>query len=152
MPALKATPYNASVDRSLLKHAVFIKCFDDVNPDVTIDQFTNEDTERYLKSLIQNKDNIDDPTRLKEAMVELKFPANIRDPSARIKTYCADVFERLIAMSYEHFKTENPKHTLKILRGRIKQFALKNAMFEQIKIEPELEENVQLCITRLTED
>lgn len=152
VPTLKATPYKASVDRSLLKHLVFMGCFDDVSPGVEFEELTDNDIEKYLRSLLTNKDNTHDPTRLKEAMVGLKFPVNIRDSAARITTYCADVFERLDAIGYEDFKTENPKHTIKILLDRIKPPALKSAMFERIKVEAGLEKNVRLFIARLKED
>lgn len=90
-------------------------CFGDVALDVTLDKLTYEENEIYLKSHIQNKDNIYDPTSLKEVLIGLKFSINIIDRSTRIKTYCADAFWCLDAMGYKGFKIENPNHTNKIL-------------------------------------
>lgn len=152
IPSLQETPYTASIDRSLLKHLVFMGSFDDVDPNITYETVTSENIKDYLKNLVKNTDKLYDPTRLRDAMAGLKFPGSIRDPAARIITYCADVFERLDAVGYGEFKTENPKHTIKILLERVRPPALKNAMHERLKVEPGLEKDVRRFIKRLKED
>lgn len=75
---------------------------------------------------------------MKEEIVSLIFPVNIRDPSPLITTYCADVLERLDTMDYEDFKTENPRQMIKIVLKHVKPLALKNVMFERVKVEAAL--------------
>lgn len=139
MLTLKPTPYKASVNSSLLKHLVFMGCFDDVAPDMIFDQLTDKDIKSYLKSFTQTKNRIYDSTFLKEAIINLNFPVNIRDSSAQITTYCADVFERFDAMGNEVFKTGNLKDTNKLLFELTKPSALKDAMFERIKVKAGME-------------
>lgn len=151
MPSLLITPYTASVDRSLLKHLLFMGSFDEIAPDATVESLTNEQIKSYLDSLVQNKDAYE-PARLREALAGLSFPVKITDPTARIMTYCADAFERLDAVGYGDFKSENPKHMIRLLLDRIRPPALKTAMEERLKVEAGLEKNVKLFITRLKND
>lgn len=109
--------------------------FDDVGPDVNFENLTSENIEQYLRSLVLNKHQIYDPTGLREAMAGLKFLIRIHDPPARITTYCADIFERLDAVVYGEFKTENPKRTIKLLIERIIPPAMNSAMQERVKVE-----------------
>lgn len=79
--------------------------FDEVYPNVTLKERTSESIETYFRGLNSNADQAHDPTRLREAITGLKFPVNIRNPTARIKTYSADVFERLDAVGFDDSNT-----------------------------------------------
>lgn len=155
MPSLQSTPCTASVDRSLLKHLIFMGNFDDVTLDATIGSLTGENIKDYLLSLINNKgnkeDQVYDPVRLCEAMAGLKFPSNIVDPAARITAYCADISERLDAIGYWKFKAENPKHTIRLLLDLIRPSALTTAMKEWMTAGAALKK-VKLFIIRLKKD
>lgn len=88
----------------------------------------------YLEILIKNKNEINKHLRLREAMAGLKLPSSITYPTARISTCCANVLERLDAIGYGDFKTENAKHTIKLLLECIRSPALKSAMEERLKV------------------
>lgn len=66
IPTLKPTLYTESVGRSLLKPLVFIGNFEYIKLDVTLETLTSADREAYLKILVQNKDKVYDPMRLRE--------------------------------------------------------------------------------------
>ena len=82
----------------------------------------------------------------------LKFPTGIVDPSTRITTYCADVFERLEAVGYGEFKTANSKHTIRILLKIVRPVALKTSMEQRLQDETGLDKDVRLFIKRLRAD
>lgn len=105
-----------------------------------------------MESLVQNKDQVHDPALILQAMKGLNYPVSIGDPAARITTSCADAFERLDAVGYGDFSTENPKHMLKVFLERVRPPALKAAMEDRLKVEVGLEKNVKVFITRLKDD
>lgn len=152
VPALTLVPYTASIDRTLLKHLVFMGAFDEIQENATVETLSDVHIKTYIDSLVTTSEDEVDPSRIREALKGLKFPVKIASPSARIMTYCADVFERLDAVGYGDFKTNNPKHMIKLLLEGIRPPALKTAMEERIKVEAGLEKNVRLFIQRLKTD
>lgn len=93
MQSLQLTPYTTRIDRSLLKDLVLMRHFEDIATDETVDTLTRADIKTYLLSLVKPKDQERDPKHLREGMAGCRFPASIGSPSARITTYCADLFE-----------------------------------------------------------
>lgn len=89
------------------------------------------------------------PSCICEVLNGLTFRAKIAGPSARIMTYCADVFERLDAIGYGEFRNDNPKHMIKLLLDGVRPLALKTAVEDRIKVEAGLEKNVQMFIQRM---
>lgn len=152
IPSLTVTPYRASIDRALLNHLVFMGEFETIAPNTEAKQLTDEHVEKFIRGLETTDESEVDPAGLKEALVGLIFPTKISDPSARIITYCADVFERLEAVGYREFKTLNPKHTIRILLDNVRPVALKTAMEQSVKVEAGLDKNIRLFIKRLQED
>lgn len=92
--SLQFTSNNASGYQSLLKHLSFMGCFDDTAPKVTFEELMSKNIEVYYRALLKNTNNMYYPTQLRDALAGLKSPACISDPSARITTYYADIFER----------------------------------------------------------
>lgn len=64
----------------------------------------SEQIKAYMQSLVQAKKQQYDPTRLREALVVVKFTVYIPEPTARITTYCVDTFESFCAIGYEDFE------------------------------------------------
>lgn len=52
--SLHTVPYTASIDRSLLKHLVFMRNFDDIDPKATMELQTSEPIKYYLLCLVQS--------------------------------------------------------------------------------------------------
>lgn len=101
---------------------------------------------------MKRTDYIYDQTQLLDVLAGLKFSATIRDPSARITTYCADIFESLDEIGYGDFETENLKHTIYLIFERPKPPTLKSAMVVHLKVDAGLKKNVRLFFTRMNED
>lgn len=115
VPTLSMVPYSASIDRTLLRHLVFIVAFDDTAPDTTVESLADENVEVYERGPVPTSQDEVDPAHILEALKSVKFPVKIRDSSALITTYCADEFKRLDAIGYGEFERQNPKHTIKLL-------------------------------------
>lgn len=71
VPTLRNTPYTASIDRSLLKHLVFMSCFDDISPEAIVESQNSELIKEYLLSFVKNKKIMHDPARIREAMEDI---------------------------------------------------------------------------------
>lgn len=150
--ALQPTPYTASIDQSLLQHAVFIGCSDDIDPEATAGSLTDQYSIACLLGLFHQCNHPLDPARFQEAMNRPKFPFCITDPSARSTTYCEDIFKDLEAIGYKEFKTKNPKYTIKLVLETSCTQDLKGSIEDHVKVEPGFEKNVRMFIQELNED
>lgn len=92
-----------------------MRSFYDVAPDATVKFLTIEEIRKFLEGIVQNTEQVHDSARLPESMSGLTFPGHIADSAAPILTHCTDAFERLDIIGYGDFKSENPKHMIKIL-------------------------------------
>lgn len=88
VPTLQLTPCEASIDLSLLKHLVFMGCFEEVSPDETVQSLTEKDIKKYIHSLVQDKGQEHDLARLLEVMAWMKFPVSISDSTANHNLLC----------------------------------------------------------------
>lgn len=65
----------------------------------------------------------------------LRFPVNTKDSKARFTTFFADVLESLDEIGHGKFKTETPRHTIKLIFERVRPRVLTSAMTEIINVE-----------------
>jgi len=145
VPSLKALPYKASVDRSLLKSAFFFGKFQTIAADVTeVSNLTSEHIESFVKSLVaRTSATRTDYSVIEKVLVGFSMPMKIVDADVRIMHYFSDFFERLESVGYGSFRTENPEQTVKLLISRLQPAALKHEMRKQIQFDKTLEKDVQ---------
>lgn len=81
-------------------HIGFIGNFDEIAQGLTIEVLKSEDNKNY---------QVYDPTRLHEAITDVKLPGNIGASAARIIIYCENIFERLdsVVCGSLKLKTQN---------------------------------------------
>lgn len=119
IPSLKVLPYKASTDHQLLDNLVFMGKFDKLAPDTETDTLSDDHVDKFVKSIIEEKDELFDPTVIDKALKGLRMPMNINDAEARVTQFCSEFFNRLNAVGYGKFRTENPEQTVKLMRQSV---------------------------------
>lgn len=115
IPSLKVLPYKASIDHQLLDNLVFMGKFDALAPDTEADKLTDDHIEKCIKSIIEKEDVLYDPNVIDKALKGLRMPININDAEARVTQFCSAFFNRLNAVGYGKFRTENPEQIVKLM-------------------------------------
>lgn len=136
LPLLQKALYFTSIDRSLLDNLVSMGAFEDFKINLTAKALTDENIEEFIKSLLSNESDEVNPAQLRETTKRRKFLSHAINSSPWVKTFCANVFDRLWATRYEDFRLENPRYTNKIMIKRIRRPALKNSIGKPIRLSP----------------
>lgn len=154
VPSLKTLPFTASIDRTLLKSLFRMGEFDEIAPNaVTVKDLTDAHIKTYVESLVKSAGSeAPHPSVIKAALVGFSMSTKIMDPKARIKTYCADFFERLDSIGCSDFPEENPKKAVRLLASRLEPASLKKAMRERTEFDAALEESVKAFIKVLIQE
>lgn len=116
--------------------------FEDIQEGATVESLCEQNIKDYIEILVSSSEDEVDPSRIREALKGLKFPVKICSPSARILTYCADVFERIYSIGYGEVKHDNHKHMIKLLLEGVRPASLNVAMEERLKVKAGLDKNV----------
>lgn len=111
LPSLSVLPYNASIDRSLLKNLFFMGKFDHIADGIDrAAEVTDEHIKAYITSLVKHATGADPNLAIIEKAVEsFAMSPHIADADARITHFCADFFERLEGVGCCDFREVNPK-------------------------------------------
>ena len=153
LPNLKPLPYQASIDRSLLKNLLFMGDFEEFAPDAeTVEEISND----QIKSFIESKVSFDDeeeanPQVILNALKGLRMPMHITNPKARVSQYCNEFLERLDAVGYGAFKTKNPKKTIELLASKVYPTKLKNEMKRRLEYNENLRTDLKSFVKLLKE-
>ena len=153
LPTLKALPYTASIDRTLLKSLFFMGKFDNIATGVESASSLNEGhIKTYVQSLVSCTDKTIDHVAIEKFLADLTLPMEIADANARITTYCADFFERLEIIGCGDFREQNPKKTIRLLMSRVQPQALKRELRHRVEFDKSPEENVKKFIRVLVQE
>lgn len=123
--------------------------FDEIAPDVTVDNVSDDHIEKYIKSIIKPGAGDNEPALIRQALSMLSFPTSVSNESARITTYCGECFDQIEEVGYGKFREDNTKHTISLLLKNGQPGAIRWEMLERLKVEPEMEKNVRRFIKRL---
>ena len=154
VPTLKALPYTASIDRSLLKNLFFMGKFDTIAEGVAnAKDLTDAHIKTYVESLVsRSSDDKLDPAIIEKALEGFSMPMHIVNADARITQFCADLFERLESVGCGEFREDNPKKTINLLLSRLQPAALKREMRRRISYDESLEKNLKKFIKILSRE
>ena len=84
LPNLKALPYTASIDRTLLKSLFFMGKFDNIAKGVvSASSLTDEHMKTYVQSLVSRTDKTIDHVAIEKVLADLAMPMEIADAGAR---------------------------------------------------------------------
>lgn len=142
VPSLSKASYKVSVDSGLLKRMHFLGKFESFAPGKEYCNLTSTDIQKFVKSLVERKDESYDPTLIEKALKVLRIPTHIADPEARILEFASSFFERLESIGYDDFKEDNPKKTVKLLQEKLYPRKLKTVMQKALDYQESLQSDV----------
>jgi len=135
IPSLTAASYVVSIEPQLLKSMHFMGEFDEVAPNVALEQLTSEQIKSYISKIV-SIDNSKEPDSqvIEKALIGLKTPMHIADHKARIKQLIADYLQRMESIGYSNFKNTNKKMTIKHIKQIQKDIEYKTDLKTDIKL------------------
>lgn len=154
VPTLKMLPYNASIDRTLLKSLFYMGKFDKFAADATsVTDLTDDEIKAYIEFIVARSDTAAfDPSIIESALSGFVMQTKITDADARITTYCAEFFERLESVGCGSIPEDNPKKTVRLLCSRLEPPILKKEMRKRLEYDESLEKKVRNFIKVLRQE
>ena len=153
LQTLKALPYTASIDRTVLKSLFFMGKFDNITKVVqSASSLNDEHIKTYVRSLFSPTDKTVDDVRIEKVLADFPMPMEIADANSRIPIYCADFFESLESIGCRAFREQNPKKTVRLLMSRVRPQALKRELRRCVEFDKWLEETVKKFIRVLVQE
>lgn len=129
VPTMTVASFRVSVDRMLLENMHSVGALDDIAPEKTFEDLSEDDIEMYVKSIVTHDKNEDiDPSVIERAVATVKVKMSIEDPTARMLEFTNDFFNRLDEVGYSSFRTSNPKKTIQLMQERLHPKLLKATM------------------------
>lgn len=72
IPTMKAAPYTASIDRTLLKNLIYMGKLHSISPNATIETISNEQLKEYIYSLVKRCSETFDPSLIEHCLEGLR--------------------------------------------------------------------------------
>lgn len=128
IPSLKVLPYKANIDHQLLDNLAFMGKFDKNASNTDVNKLTDDHIEQFVKSIIEKMDVLYDPAVIDKALKGLRMPMHVNDSDAWVTQFCSEFSNRLNAVGYGKFGTENTEQTVKLMMQNIYPTTLKEGM------------------------
>lgn len=122
---------------------VMLPEFDEIAPNRTAEDFTSEQIQILVNSLVEKPEEGYDPLCVDQAVRGLQMPRHIAHHNARVLAFANSFFERLEQIGYGEFSTDHPEKTTKLICKHLLSPKLRGPMNQRIEFDKALKMNVK---------